>query len=259
MSAEMTAPPHLSDAPGRRKPSLRPVHMRSDLAEGGRPATIFEPRVGEVAESFCAAARASTAIDRPWRHWQLADVLPRDVLRRLTALPLSAGETGGMSGRREFGNEQRIYCDAANMARFPVMRRVAQALHSPAVTDMVCDVFGAPLGGTFLRIEYALDTDGFWLEPHTDIGVKKFTCFLYLDGAGDLGTDIYADPQTLMRRVPFIPNSALVFVPGDDTWHGFAPRPIDRVRRSLIINFVGPEWRAREQLAFPDEPVRLDG
>jgi hypothetical protein len=27
------------------------------------------------------------------------------------------------------------------------------------------------------------------------------------------------------------------------------------VRRSLIVNYVTNEWRAREQLAFPQEPV----
>jgi hypothetical protein len=27
------------------------------------------------------------------------------------------------------------------------------------------------------------------------------------------------------------------------------------VRKSLIINYVTAEWRAREQLAYPDTPV----
>ena len=143
------------------------------------------------------------------------------------------------------------------MARLPLMRDVADAFQAPAVTSAVHDVCGAPIDRTFLRIEYALDTEGFWLEPHTDIGVKKFTCFIYLVGADDLGTDIYADAQTLSHRLPFIPNTALAFLPGMSTWHGFAPRPIRGVRRSLIINYVGQEWRAREQLAFPDMPVWL--
>jgi hypothetical protein len=28
------------------------------------------------------------------------------------------------------------------------------------------------------------------------------------------------------------------------------------VRRTLIVNYVGDEWRARNELAFPDQPVR---
>ena len=44
-----------------------------------------------------------------------------------------------------------------------------------------------------MRLEYAQDTDGFWLEPHTDLGVKLFTMLIYLPDSGeqnDLGTDI---------------------------------------------------------------------
>jgi hypothetical protein len=184
-------------------------------------------------------------------------VLPIDVLRGLAKLPLSPAHAVRPSGRREYGNERRLHCDRAYMARFALLRDVATAFQSPAVTRAVSDTFAAPIEGTFLRIEYALDTDGFWLEPHTDIGVKKFTCFIYLDGADDLGTDIYADPQARAYRVPFVRNTALAFIPGANTWHGFAPRPIAGVRRSLIVNYVGAEWRAREQLAFPDAPVRL--
>ena len=210
-----------------------------------------------IAGHVCAAIKRAPRIAAPWPHWHIADVLPSDVLRELAALPLSPPIADGLSGRREYGNPERIYLDRANMGRSRLMRDVAAAFQSAAVTKTVCGTFAAPIEETFLRIEYALDTDGFWLEPHTDIGAKKFTCFIYLDGAGDLGTDIYVEPRKFAYRVPFAPNSALAFVPGDKTWHGLAPRPIRGVRRSLIINYVDREWRAREQLAFPDLPVRL--
>ena len=47
-------------------------------------------------------------------------------------------------------------------------------------------------------------------------------------------------------------NGGFVFVPGSDTWHAFHRRPIHGVRRSLIINYVRPEWRSRHELAYPD-------
>jgi hypothetical protein len=184
-------------------------------------------------------------------------VFPSDVLRELSGLVLSPPALSETSGRREIHNDQRIYFDRINMARFPLMRCVAEAMQSPLLASAVHETLAAPIDHTFVRIEYALDADGFWLKPHTDIGVKKFTCFIYLDGSDDLGTDIYADPRTLARRVPFIANTALAFVPRDNTWHGFAPRPIAGVRRSLIINYVDAGWRAREQLSFADRPVRL--
>jgi hypothetical protein len=48
---------------------------------------------------------------------------------------------------------------------------------------------------------------------------------------------------------------SLIFIPAADTWHGFHRRPINGVRRSLIVNYVKPEWRPRNELAFPDRAV----
>ena len=48
----------------------------------------------------------------------------------------------------------------------------------------------------------------------------------------------------------------MVFVPSNTTYHGFEPRKIEGVRKSVIINYVTNEWHAREQLAFPDHPIR---
>ena len=42
---------------------------------------------------------------------------------------------------------------------------------------------------------------------------------------------------------------------GNNTYHGFEKRPIKGVRTSLIINYVTNEWRAREQLSFPETPI----
>ena len=52
-----------------------------------------------------------------------------------------------------------------------------------------------------------------------------------------------------MKTAPFEPNHGLIFIPGADTWHGFLKRPIRGVRRSLIVNYVGHDWRERWQLA----------
>ena len=137
---------------------------------------------------------------------------------------------------------------------------MAEAFQDSDIAGELADAFGAPLEGTFVRIEYAQDTDGFWLKPHTDIGVKMFTMLLYMSDDprhADLGTDIYADEATHVGRSPFEPNAAMIFVPAKDTWHGFERRPIPGVRRSIIVNYVTNEWRARDQLAFPEAPVQL--
>ena len=114
------------------------------------------------------------------------------------------------------------------------------------------------LGGSYLRLEYAQDTNGFWLEPHTDLGVKVFTMLLYLSADpqhSGLGTDIYDGDKRHVGRSPFNANGAMVFVPSNNTYHGFEPRQIDGIRKSVIINYVTNDWRAREQLSFPDAPI----
>ena len=86
------------------------------------------------------------------------------------------------------------------------------------------------------------------------------TMLYYLSDGGEqdtLGTDIYQDRDTWAERSAFLNNSALMFVPSDNTWHGFEPRPIRGVRKSVIINYVTDEWRAREQLAYDGAPIRL--
>jgi len=106
-----------------------------------------------------------------------------------------------------------------------------------------------------LRIEYCQDIDGFWLEPHLDISVKLFTMLVYLSGEPELrdaGTDIYdsGPHHRLAATAPYEKNRGLMFVPGGNTWHGFSKRPISGVRKSLIVNWVTPEWRDRWELAY---------
>ena len=204
------------------------------------------------------AARRSFA--RPYLHHLMADVFPPDVSDALAELPFAPPVLDGVSGKRELHNDQRSYFDAGGVARFPVMGAVAEALQSTRVVRAIHAAFDAPIDDTFLRLEYAQDVDGFWLQPHTDLGVKKFTCLIYLsDGPGHdkLGTDIYESPERHFGVSPFQRGGAMIFVPGDNTWHGFERRPIEGVRRSVILNYVTHDWRAREQLSYPDEPVRV--
>ena len=214
----------------------------------------------EISCSVCASIAKRKALDEPYLHFLVGDFFPEGVTPALNDLPFGAPAVDGVSGKRELHNDTRSYFDAANMNRYPVMRDVAAALQSRDVTRAIASAFAAPIDDTFLRLEYALDTDGFWLQPHTDLGVKKFTCLIYVSdepGHEDLGTDIYRSESEHFGRSPFISNSAMIFVPGDNTFHGFEKRPIPGVRKSVILNYVTHDWRAREQLSFPDTPVRL--
>lgn len=207
---------------------------------------------------FAQSLSAARSDPNPYRHWILSDVLPTDMANDLDRLPFEAPALDGESGSREIHNNTRRYIDAEAIAAHSACASLAEAFQSDATVALIERETGAHLDGCYLRLEYAQDTDGFWLRPHTDLGVKKFTLLYYLGPAGveDLGTDIYENAETWSHRAPFIPGQALVFVPSNNTWHGFEPRPIEGVRKSVILNYVTDEWRAREQLAFPDRPVR---
>ena len=212
-----------------------------------------------VKASLAAAFSRATPDPFPFRHWLLSDIFPDGLTGDLRRLPFACPDLHGVSGKRELHNDQRHYFDAAANGRFDACAAVADAFQSGEVADAIEAATGADLSGTYVRLEYAQDTDGFWLEPHTDLGVKRFTMLIYLSDSrkqADLGTDVFSDPLTWAARPPFTDNTALVFVPGANTWHGLTRRPIEGVRRSIIMNYVTDAWRAREQLAYPTTPVR---
>ena len=209
-------------------------------------------------------AAVVSALDRaaeevwPYRHWLLRDVLDDDTLAGLKAWPHEARNVRYTLGRREEKNGARRFLDANTIARYGPARALAEAFQDGRVVSALEARCGASLAGTNLRIEYAQDTEGFWLEPHTDIGEKALTMFVYLDDGEELrdwGTDLYSGRSRHAKRLRFIDNGGMMFVPGRNTWHGFRPRTIDGVRRTLVINFVTSEWRNRHECAYPDTPV----
>ncbi|MBI1385780.1 MAG: 2OG-Fe(II) oxygenase [Rhizobiales bacterium] len=196
--------------------------------------------------------------ETPYKHWILERCIPEETVDAIIGLPFKAPDLGGVSGKRELHNATRTYFDRDNSARHEVVHDFAEAFQARETTDFIEKHCGLDLSGTYLRIEYAQDTGGFWLEPHTDLGVKKFTMLVYISrdpAHANLGTDIYDGEKRHVGRSPFRPGGALIFVPSNNTYHGFEPRDIPGVRQSVIINYVTNEWRAREQLAFPDSPI----
>ena len=201
---------------------------------------------------------AARRYDTPFRHWRLSSVLPPAMLRAVAQLTPAPARQVETRGRRETNNAIRRFFDADLQAAQPACAALAGFLQAPATIAHLQALCGAALAGCFLRIEYCQDVAGFWLEPHTDIGAKRFTMLIYLvePPAGEQwGTDLLYADGSLAARATGAANSGVIFIPGSDTWHGFAPRQISGVRRTLIVNYVGPEWRARHELSFPGNSV----
>jgi hypothetical protein len=224
--------------------------------EAAPPRAMPEPEA--VAVSLCAALAGAKTIATPFPHHLLDGILPRGVAESVAALPIASAEIGETAGKRETHNSLRVFFDPGTQARHPVCAAIAAAFQREAAIEAIEGRCGTSLTGSHLRIEYCQDRDGFWLEPHTDIGAKRVTLLIYLSsdpGLADCGTDIYDASRRRVGRAAYRANSGLAFVPASDTWHGFQKRPIAGIRKSLIVNYVDPAWRSRHELSFPDRPV----
>jgi hypothetical protein len=232
--------------------------MRDSVAVKHSAEPLARSTADDIVQSFMLSLDRAKRSEQPYRNWALKACFPADTVDDILALPFEAPSLDGVSGKRELHNNTRKYFDVDNRKRFAVCEAVAQAFQDKRLTGHIEKSCATDLTGSYLRIEFAQDIDGFWLEPHTDLGVKVFTMLLYLSkdpGHKDLGTDIYDGEKRHVGRSPFASNAAMVFVPSNNTYHGFERRRIEGVRTSLIINYVTDEWRAREQLAFPEAPI----
>ena len=213
-----------------------------------------------TAQKIQASIDACDTRTTPFSHWLLDGVFSEDVVEGLRALPFDAPRADYTKGARAANNDSRSYFDPGRLEEFAVCQDVAESFQDSATVKKIEAMCGIDLSGSFLRLEFAQDRDGFWLEPHKDISVKRLSMLVYLSQAPegeDWGTDIYAGPKDddYFGPTPHQRNRALVFVPGSDTWHGFRHKTITGIRQTLIVNYVGPDWRSTHELAYPEQPV----
>jgi hypothetical protein len=218
------------------------------------------PETSAVVDNFCKSIRQAQQQEWPYRHWLFTDIFPESLCSRLLALPIVPPTLGRTDGTRNSYNDRRRFITPLLRSKFPSCAVLAEALQKPNVAKLMAETCDIDVAGAFLRIEYIQDTEGAWLEPHRDIPEKLFSMVIYLFTGPDTkewGTDIYDSEKRWVGQSPGDFNSGVIFVPGENTWHGFEPRPIIGIRRLMEVNYVAPNWRDREQLAFPDRPIRV--
>ena len=219
------------------------------------------PTVDEMARHFSRAVREARRDDNPYRHWLLKDVLPIDICTGILTLPIAPVMLGRTDGTRGSYNDARCFLTPSMRQRFPTCSVLSDALQRPDVARLMAQTCEFDVAGSYLRMEYIQDVDGAWLEPHHDIPEKLFSMVIYLftgPDSAEWGTDIYDSDLKWVGRSAGTFNSATIFIPGANTWHGFEPRTIIGVRRLMEINYVRPSWRSRDQLCFPDKPITVD-
>ncbi len=207
-----------------------------------------------VADSFLNCLGKSRHETQPFDFWLLQDVLPEEDVDALVNLPISPAEGAVMSGKRETNNALRVYFTPENQELYPVCKRVVDGFQDQRVRQAIEQKTGTDLTDTKLRIEYCQDSTGFWLEPHTDIFVKKFTMLVYLSDDPALklaGTDIHEGPPDFkyVTSAPYGLNLGVIFIPSKNSWHGVGHNKCEGLRRSIIINYVSNDWRDTWELA----------
>jgi hypothetical protein len=207
-----------------------------------------------VADQFLSCLAHARHETKPFDYWLLTDALPAADVEAVLALPLGAPENPLFNGRRETNNAQRIFFSAENQQKFQVCRRIADGFKDSRVRAAIAAATRADLSDGHLRIEYCQDGPGFWLEPHTDILVKKFTMLVYLldnPALATAGTDIHEGPSDFqyVTTAPYGQNLGVIFIPSANSWHGVGHHPIKALRKSLIINFVTSAWLDKWELA----------
>jgi hypothetical protein len=236
-----------------------------DAAKGSAMSLFSVPEPAAIAGHFCNSLSSAVCKGWPYRHWALKDALPEGVCAGVLFLPIRPpliGECGGVRDLND-NNSKRSFFTPALQWDFLACKAFAEAFQRPDVASLFSSSLGIEPGdiaGSYLRIEYIQDTDGAWLKPHRDIREKLFSMVIYLctgPEAKNWGTDIYDANQKWVARSSAEYNSAVIFVPGENTWHGFDKRPIIGVRRLMEVNYVRPNWRDREQLCFPNKPIVL--
>ena len=238
--------------------NLDNLAIDTDLADPLEPGAQSASCPDEIVRSWQAALANAKTFDSPYQHFFITDLFPSQTASALAAIDADAPILNGVSGKRELHNDERFYFDEAAQQNHAVASSVANAMQSAPMVRLLEKFFNVDLTGSYLRLEYAQDRDGFWLQPHTDLGVKKISMLIYLNDApegNNWGTDIYDCDKQHAKRMSHQANSALAFTPGQQTYHGYEKRAITGLRKSLILNYVTSEWRERAQLSFPNAPI----
>ena len=146
--------------------------------------------LGQVSENL----KKQTSRSDPFKHWIFGGVLLEEIVDELLKLPLSLPKIEKHTGKRESQNQTRIFFDEHHCNKYSVAKNVAYVFNHPSIISQLGIICGRDLTKGKLRIEYTLDTGGFWLEPHLDIKEKLLTFLIYLSkdpGSSEWGTTIY--------------------------------------------------------------------
>jgi hypothetical protein len=165
-----------------------------------------------VAQSFLGCLAKANHVTKPFDYWLLEDALPPEDVEAILDLPVAAPADALFSGRRETNNAERISS----------ARRRRKSL---------------PCAGAWRTLDLIEKTTGAKLSD--DPGLRL------------AGTDIHEEPPDFkyVTSAPYGKNLGVISIPAGNTWHGIGHNPISGLRKSIIVNYVAPEWRDTFEVA----------
>ena len=162
----------------------------------------------------------------------------------------------------------RCFVDLDNINKYPLLEILINELTSNKFTLFLESQFKKDLSKTRLRVELLRNIKSHFLTPHCDCQEKKITLLIYFNMNSqplDSGTDIYVkdnndvsndslkrsfDNFKKVDSVDFVNNTALIFSPGNNTWHGLDRNKTHDDRRLLQINWVSEDYSVHSK-CFP--------
>ncbi|MGI9438010.1 MAG: 2OG-Fe(II) oxygenase [Geminicoccaceae bacterium] len=194
----------------------------------------------------------------PFPHWQMNDFVPHSLAKGMANLELPESRVDWSNGERRTEVSHRFFFSPEVSSGMPLCGLFNRIFLDRRIVKLVQDKFSMSPEDCFLRVERCQDIDGFWLKPHVDESDKLMTLQIYLSDqpeAAEWGTDILDADRAVVKRARSTFNSAFLFIPAKNTWHGFERRPITGLRKSIIVNYVSNRWRTTSELANPSAPL----
>ncbi len=136
--------------------------------------------INPVAESFLACLARARHVTEPFDFWLLDGALPEEDIDAISSLPSPLLPTwSSTAGARPTTPHA---CISAPRHGKPIRCAVvwSTASRTRASSPANAKGTGTKLAGTRLGSSIARTSPGSWLEPHTDIAVKKFTMLVYM-------------------------------------------------------------------------------
>jgi|TARA_R110001592_G_scaffold60329_2_gene183362 hypothetical protein len=182
----------------------------------------------------------------PWEHFTIGNFFQTQHYELIKQLPPLKTDYSDITGFRDV-LKGRVFLSDSYVKQNPQFEPVADFLNNKI---LIGGLFGVDLTNALCRPEIIDDRHPFFHEVHTDEPNKKLTIIVNIDKEDNqnLATDLYKDKETHAKKLDWQDNSAVLFVPTDEMWHGFAPMEYKGIRRIMIINFVDENvWRDKDQ------------